>query len=460
MSRILIASHPFDGHFNPLTRLAVHLQGRGHDVRWYTGSTYAERIARLGLVHYPFVRATEITADNISEHFPDYGTEKMTPRSLEAATREMFFAPIEPQYRDIAELHEGEFPFDAFICDSALFVSRIVAEKIQPRTYVVSAAQVPAPTSRTAPPPFFGFKPARSSLGRLRDRVVTRLVERTMKSGLAIYNDLRRREGLEPYEDSPFDIHVDKSRAIFQIGIPELEFPRTDWPANFHFIGALMPRPPASTLPAHVTAALQRRATCIVVSQGTTDNRDPDKPFRPALRALAGSEHLVIITTGGRHTESLHREFPQDNVLVEDWLDFSVLLPQVGVFVCNGGFGSVLLALSSAVPLVCAGKLEGKSDTNARIAYRGLGVDLRTERPTPRQIREGVAEILADRGYAERVRDARAALLRYRPLQIVEDTLARDGITVAPGAERQPATHPADSGCTRHVTGDTARNIS
>ena len=40
MSRILFASHPFDGHFNPLTRLAVYLKARGHDVRWYTASIY------------------------------------------------------------------------------------------------------------------------------------------------------------------------------------------------------------------------------------------------------------------------------------------------------------------------------------------------------------------------------------------------------------------------------------
>jgi UDP:flavonoid glycosyltransferase YjiC (YdhE family) len=205
-----------------------------------------------------------------------------------------------------------------------------------------------------------------------------------------------------------------------------------------------MPTSPASTLPEHVTVALERRPTCIVVSQGTTDNRDPDKLFRPALQALAGSEHLVIVTTGGRHTERLRREFPQDNVLVEDWLPFSVLLPQANAFVCNGGFGSVLLALSSGVPLICAGKLEGKSDINARIAFRGLGIDLRTERPTPRQIREGVADILADRGHAARVRDARAALERYRPLQIIDDTLARDGI-VPPAAERQPATMEAAS---------------
>jgi UDP:flavonoid glycosyltransferase YjiC (YdhE family) len=37
MARFLFATLPADGHFKPLTGLAVHLRDLGHDVRWYTG---------------------------------------------------------------------------------------------------------------------------------------------------------------------------------------------------------------------------------------------------------------------------------------------------------------------------------------------------------------------------------------------------------------------------------------
>jgi UDP:flavonoid glycosyltransferase YjiC (YdhE family) len=33
--KILFASIPYDGHFNPLTGLAVYLKSKGHDVRWF-----------------------------------------------------------------------------------------------------------------------------------------------------------------------------------------------------------------------------------------------------------------------------------------------------------------------------------------------------------------------------------------------------------------------------------------
>ena len=41
--KILFASMPAEGHVNPLTGLAKHLQSLGADVRWYTGSSYQEK---------------------------------------------------------------------------------------------------------------------------------------------------------------------------------------------------------------------------------------------------------------------------------------------------------------------------------------------------------------------------------------------------------------------------------
>ena len=35
--KFLFASLAADGHFNPLTGIAVHLREKGHEVRWYTG---------------------------------------------------------------------------------------------------------------------------------------------------------------------------------------------------------------------------------------------------------------------------------------------------------------------------------------------------------------------------------------------------------------------------------------
>ena len=68
--KILFACLAADGHFNPLTGIAVHLARSGHDVRWYTGASMAEKLQRLGVPLLPFRRAVEITGENIPHPLP------------------------------------------------------------------------------------------------------------------------------------------------------------------------------------------------------------------------------------------------------------------------------------------------------------------------------------------------------------------------------------------------------
>lgn len=452
MSKILFATMPFDGHFNPLTALAVHLRERGHDVRWYTGATYAAKLAAIGVPHFPYQRAREVNAENLAQLFPEYETLGTGPKAIEFALRQLFFGNLEAHYRDVLDLRAA-FTFDALVFDAAFYAARLIAETCACPAYAIWPAPTPAPTSKQAPPPFFGLRPARSILGRIRDRVVRALVERSTRSGMRMLDELRRREGLAPYVGSVFDLHIASSRRIFQIGVPALDFPRTDWPANLEFIGALLPyRKPAASAPLPFADKLERYGKAVVVSQGTVDNRDPDKLFVPTLEALAGTNRLVIATTGGRHTEALRRRYPQDNVVIEDWIDFHTLFEHVALFVCNGGFGSVLLALSKGVPVLAAGKLEGKNDVNARLEFAGVGLDLRTERPSPAQIAAGVDRMLGDRRYVDNVDRIRRELERYRPLEIVERALEADGLGTAGtrGAWRSSSSIPrATTSCPR-----------
>lgn len=440
-SKILFATMPFDGHFNPLTGLAAHFAHAGHDVRWYTGPAYARKLEQLGIPHFPFERARDVNAQNLVELFPEYPELGNGPKAIEFALTQLFFGNLEAHLHDIESLR-ARFGFDLLICDGAFFAGRLVAEKLGVPVYSVN----PAPameTSKDVPPPFFGLQPSRTVFGKIRDLTVRALVERSTRSGKEMLNDLRRREGLPAYEGSIFDLHVGWAKGIFQIGVPSLDFPRSDPPPGFEYVGALLPHPSSRPLPPRLADELRRHDTLIVVSQGTVDNRDPEKLFVPALRALAGGPHLVVATTGNRNTESLRARFPQENVIVEDFVDFSVLLEHASLFIGNGGYGSVLLALSKGVPLVCAGKLEGKADVNARIAYAGLGVDLKTERPSPRQIDEAVRRVLGDPSYRARVASVRAELESYRPFEIIEDRILpseNDRGHAVPGAE--PRVHP------------------
>jgi UDP:flavonoid glycosyltransferase YjiC (YdhE family) len=97
----------------------------------------------------------------------------------------------------------------------------------------------------------------------------------------------------------------------------------------------------------------------------------------------------------------------------------------------------VLSALSFGVPVLAAGKLESKADANARLDYHGYGVDLRSERPSAKQIQRGLRRVLGNSAMRARVAELRRELNEYRPMEIIERVLAADGI--APPQKRAQA---------------------
>ena len=95
------------------------------------------------------------------------------------------------------------------------------------------------------------------------------------------------------------------------------------------------------------------------------------------------------------------------NTYVAEYIPHDVLLPKVDVMVTNGGYGAVQRALSMGVPLVVAGNTEDKPEVAARVAWTGAGINLRTGTPTAGAVRAAVREVLNDRRYLRRARDAR-----------------------------------------------------
>lgn len=120
------------------------------------------------------------------------------------------------------------------------------------------------------------------------------------------------------------------------------------------------------------------------------DHTDPTKLIIPALEVLKDGPYIVVATTGGSQTAELRQRFAGPNIVIDDFIDCDVLFQHVDVFVMNDGFGSVLTATRHGVPVVAAGKTEGKNDSNARIGHNRLGVDLRKERPKPASIHAAV----------------------------------------------------------------------
>ena len=103
--KILFASMPADGHFNPLTGIAVQLADRGHDVRWYAGPAYGTRLDRLGMRWFPYERATEVMAGNLNDLFPERASLK-GPKLISLDLEALFVSQVENHFQDLAHLRQ------------------------------------------------------------------------------------------------------------------------------------------------------------------------------------------------------------------------------------------------------------------------------------------------------------------------------------------------------------------
>jgi MGT family glycosyltransferase len=435
--RILIATVPAAGHFNPLTGPAVRLAELGHDVRWYAGPEYAARVQRLGLEVIPYKEATEITGDNVNALFPERRKLK-GPKAIEFDADVFFARPVRAQFRDIREAC-AQFHFDALLIDGGFYAGYLIAKRLDVPVYVVGSIAAPSLRGKDAVTPFFGLRPPRTFVGRMINRVARAMLVSGARKGVGTFNGYLAEEGLpsvavEDYFDCTQQPEI--ARRVFNIGLPELDFPDAYMPANAEWVGALLPHRKAAAAVLHPRIT-QQSGQVIVVSQGTVDNHDPRKLMIPAIEAFAGGDRLLVVVTGGVGTDEMRSRYQRDNVLIEDFVDFDLLFPHTELYVTNGGLGGVLLALSHGVPLLVAGTREGKGDINVRLAYRGLAVDLRSETPSASAVARGAERVLRDMDMRDRVAAVKTALAAYDSVGIIERELL-DGLQTPDPPKNRP----------------------
>jgi UDP:flavonoid glycosyltransferase YjiC (YdhE family) len=236
----------------------------------------------------------------------------------------------------------------------------------------------------------------------------------------ALYNQILASHRLAPIEGSLFDVSYRSPDVVFQSSVPGFAYPRREHNPKIQFVGALLPYKAAITRVFSQREKLDTYKRVILISQGTVDNKNPRKLIVPALEALKDTDALLIVTTGYCQTEALRTSYPQDNIVIEDFVDFDFILDHTDLFICNGGYGSVLLSLNKGVPLLTAGIREGKNDINAHVDYFQVGIDLRTENPKPGDIRRAAERLLSEPRWKQNVARLRDEFSAYHPNELID----------------------------------------
>ena len=370
--KVLCYTPPARGHLFPTVPILLELRGRGHDVVVRTLRAEVARLRDLGL------KAEAISPEIEAVEMDDYrarGSQAGLKRAVLAfAGRARFEVP------EVQRLIAEEQP-DLLLVDANTWGAAAVAEASG--LPWASLQHFPTPLPSTGVPPFGpGLRPLDGPLGRLRNRqlrpIVLGVLERAFLPPL---NDVvRPLAGASPIRDAR-DLYTRAPLTIYPTS-RAFEYPRTDWPDSFCFVGPLVWEPPAAP-----PAWLEELHRPVVLVTTSSEFQDDGALVETALAGLAREDLDVVATMPGGATTG---GTAPANAHVETFVPHSSVLARAEVAVTHGGMGATQKALAAGVPVVGVPWGRDQAEVARRAEATGAGVLLPRRRLSPTALRDAV----------------------------------------------------------------------
>lgn len=396
MSRFLIATIPAFGHVTPLIAIAEQLTSQGHEVVWYTGELFRSRIENIAkfrpiLSSPDYVSTKDIPKEIVAERESLKGIKQ-----IKYDLKNFFVKPSVGYYKDLCNILD-EFNADAIISDSFFIAASWINEKYN-IPWVQVCVSVLAFNGTDVAPFGLGLQPDSGVFGKLRNIFLNNLMHQLIfKEVLDFSNSERSKIGLSPTKIS-FQ-NIISPNLYISGSIEEFEYIRSELPPQVHFVGPLQSSILQNyQLPDWWEDLYSNDKPVVVVTQGTVAN-NLEELVLPTIHALRNEDFLVVVTTGGVKPEELELGDLSRNVRIESFIPFHLLFPFVDLMISNGGFNGVMTALSYGIPIVAAGKTEDKAEVAGRIQYSGVGINLKTNTPSPDQIKNAVLTVIGSDTY-------------------------------------------------------------
>ena len=383
MSRLLAYNAPATGHILPAAGVLLELRRRGHEVHVRTRGSDVEQLSELGLL------ASPIDPGIAAIEFDDWQGRNQVD-ALDRLQR-TFAARAELEIPDLRQAIDGVRP-DVVIVDAASEGAGFVAEA-SGLPWVQYSPFPPVFRSKDAPPYGLGLRPARGPLGRLRDRLLTPIGDRTTRQHLPPLNAMRARLGLDPLSRIE-DLFLEADRFILFTAEP-YEYPRTDWPASVRLVGPVDWEPPERPL-----EWLTGETRPIVLVTASTVRQGDDTLIATALKALGRDDVAVIATTGAQDPAAF--DVPA-NARVERFVPHAPILARAACVVSHGGQGITQKALGAGVPVCVVPFCRDQFEVARRVEVAGAGTRLHHRRLNAQRLRTAVHATIPMRPGAEKV---------------------------------------------------------
>ncbi|MFG2072649.1 UDP:flavonoid glycosyltransferase YjiC, YdhE family [Nonomuraea maritima] len=425
MTKVIVVATPVHGHVMPLLAVAADLVRRGHDVVVHTGSRFGEHVRRIGARHVPLPAEADYDDRDYSASFPGRDDVPPGPPRMAWDLMHIFGDPVPAQYDGLRKLL-AEFPAAVVIGDASFGGSAALAltHERTARPTVVGVGIMPVMFESVDAAPFgLALPPLAGDEGRARNQALNQQAREMLAPLHGYLAQVYAKVGVQ-LDDQLFNMVGTAPDHFVQLTVPGFEYPRSDLPASFRFVGALPPAPePGMELP-DWWSDLSGERPVVTVTQGTVDNADLTALVVPTLRALAELDVTVVAATarpdGPAAVLDALGELPA-NVRLGGYIPFGQLLPLSDVLITNGGYGGVQTALRHGVPLIVAGETEDKPEVAARVEWSGAGVNLRTGRPDEAAVRAAVELVLGTPRYRERALALQAEMETYDPFDAIAE---------------------------------------
>lgn len=377
---VLVASSPIVAHTLNATPVVRSLSAAGARVVWYVMPPLAAHARRF----CDDVAVMDDAVAALAEADPSSHGAAGSLAGVRRLYRDALVAPVAhhlPVLRELVAAHG----VDLVVSDTLMLAAGLLAETTGVAWATIGDGPLQWPD--VAVPPFGSGLPVLGGpAGRHRNRTVKRAVDALLfADALAGLNDVRRAQGLWPVADL---LTAGVSRQVHLQGcVPSFEHPRSPWPSHVRFVGALGPGPGVAPPVPEALRRGVRSGRLALVSQGTRRG-DPAELADPATDVLL-DEGFEVLVAG-----VVPRRAGEPGVHATWRVDYVDAMAQADLFVTNGGYTGVTLALAAGTPVVQCGATEEKADIGARLAASGAGESVRLVRPPRWLLRRAVRRVL------------------------------------------------------------------
>lgn len=421
MGRYLIITNPSCGHVIPIIPIARELVKSGHTVKWINGRAFKEKVENTGaefiLMHQKYDRGKT----ELYDFFPELKKLKGVLMLL-FYFKHWVFAPV-PFYVQQIEDVLKKFKADAIIGDSFRNWALFVTERGGPPFVMVNVFPLLYPSSYL-PPQGLGFLPGKSIFSKLKESLLRFIVYKIGSWPLQRYcNQIRNQFRLPPYKGFFQKEGWDRSAMVMQPTVPQFEYTLPDLPKHVHFIGHIPLSVDSNFMPPEWwPKIISNEKKVILINQGTIA-RNIDNLIKPAIEALQNEDvYMIAVPVSDGQLNNIPA-----NTFTSDFIPFANLLPYVDLMITNGGYGGVQNALSYGIPLIVAGATEDKMEVSARVEFSKVGINLRKNNPTPKQIKSAVNKVFSINTYRKNAKRMQNEMAKFdapqKAVQLLESII-------------------------------------